>query len=100
MFRFLFQFIALLIFFAIARKVLTFLTRTVVGSFRATSQTPPSNPSSGNNELLSSAGELHQDPVCGTFVPGSSDWNRKVDGQTVYFCSAECRDRFLVSAHS
>ncbi len=99
MFRFLFQFIALLIFFAVARKVLTFLLTTVMGSFRATSDAAGSAArASRNDDLLASAGDLHQDPVCGTFVPGSSNWTRRVDGQTVYFCSAECRDRFLVSA--
>ena len=100
MFRFLFQFIALLIFFAVARTVLTWILRTVAGSVRATTQQQsyahPGNPRP--DDLLASAGELHKDPVCGTFVPGTSSWTRNVDGQTVYFCSADCRDRFLVSA--
>ena len=100
MFRFLIQFIALLIFFAVARSVLTWVLRLIAGSFRATAQ-QHSYSQSGNSrsdDLLASAGELHKDPVCGTFVPGSSKWTRNVDGQTVYFCSADCRDRFLVSA--
>ncbi len=98
MFRFLFQFIAVLIFFAFARKVVTYIMSTLVGSVRATREPPPPRSSLGNDDLLSSAGELHQDPVCGTFVPVSSTWKRSMEGQTVYFCSAECRDRFLVSA--
>ncbi len=100
MFRFLFQFIALLIFFAVARTVLAWILRTVLGSFRATTQKQSdSQPRhSRSDELLASAGELHKDPVCGTFVPGTSNWTRNVDGQTLYFCSADCRDRFLVSA--
>ncbi len=99
MFRYLFQFIALLVFFAVARTVLTWILRTVVSSFRATSSPPPAQ-EARQRDVLASAGELHQDPVCGTFVPGTSRFTRNVDGRTVYFCSSDCRDRFLVSARS
>ncbi len=92
MFRYLFQFIALLLFFAVARSVLTWILKNVASSFRTSAPREP------ESEVLASAGELHQDPVCGTFVPATSVWTRKVDGRTVYFCSLECRDRFLVSA--
>lgn len=99
MFRFLIQFVALLIFFVVARKLLTFILRTVMGSLRATGSASEQQPSAPrNDDLLTTAQELHQDPVCGTFVPGSSTFTRRVDGKIVYFCSAECRDRFLVSA--
>ena len=97
--RFLIQILALLIFFVVARKVITFLLRTVMGSFQATYRQPP-QPDRRNDELLASAGELHKDPVCGTFVPGTSHFTRKVEGQTVYFCSEECRERFFVTARS
>ena len=99
MFRYIFQFIALLIFFAVARSVLTWILRTVVSSFRtASGSQPPPPPDQRTPDVLTSAGELHQDPVCGTFVPGTSRWTRSVDGRTLYFCSSDCRDRFLVSA--
>jgi YHS domain-containing protein len=39
-------------------------------------------------------GELKKDPVCGTYVSTASALSRKVAGETVYFCSADCRDRF------
>ncbi len=100
MLRFIVQFFALLIFFAVARSVLTWLARMATGFFQADAQPEQASEpnASRRDELLASAGELHKDPVCGTFVPGSSTWTRSVDGQTVYFCSADCRDRFLVSA--
>ncbi len=103
MFRFIVQFFAVLIFFAVARSVLTWLARLATGFFQASAaqeHTSSGPRESRGDELLASAGELHKDPVCGTFVPGSSTWTRNVDGQTVYFCSAECRERFLVSARS
>jgi YHS domain-containing protein len=39
-------------------------------------------------------GELKRDPVCGTFVPISTQFQKTVGGETKYFCSAECRDKF------
>ncbi|MFW5931794.1 MAG: YHS domain-containing protein [Desulfohalobiaceae bacterium] len=41
------------------------------------------------------AGEMVKDPVCGTYVSVDSDIRVKQGGQVYYFCSYECRDRFL-----
>jgi YHS domain-containing protein len=40
-------------------------------------------------------GHLHRDPVCGTFVPAENALTRESGGQTLYFCSEACRDRFV-----
>ena len=40
-------------------------------------------------------GELKKDPVCGTYVSTSLGVTRKVHGEQVYFCSPECRDKFV-----
>ena len=37
---------------------------------------------------------LKKDPVCGTFIAPSTAVQKVVGGQTYYFCSAECRDKF------
>ena len=42
-------------------------------------------------------GTLHKDPVCGTYVSNESAVAQIVGGQTVYFCSAECRDKYRAS---
>jgi YHS domain-containing protein len=42
------------------------------------------------------AGELKRDPVCGTFVSMATSLKKTAEGQTVYFCSAECRDKYQV----
>jgi YHS domain-containing protein len=41
------------------------------------------------------SGELKRDPVCGTFVSPAVSLTGKSKGETVYFCSPECRDRYL-----
>jgi YHS domain-containing protein len=39
------------------------------------------------------AGELHKDPVCGTFVSEATAFRRTVSGKTVYYCSDACRQK-------
>jgi hypothetical protein len=39
------------------------------------------------------SGELHRDPVCGTFVAGSTAFQRQDAGQTFYYCSENCRSQ-------
>ena len=39
-------------------------------------------------------GELKKDPVCGTFISTATAIQKKAGGETYYFCSAECRDKF------
>ena len=39
-------------------------------------------------------GELVKDPVCGTFVSPAAAVKKTTKGETHYFCSPECRDKF------
>lgn len=41
-----------------------------------------------------SGGELKKDPVCGTYVSPDASVSKRIDGQTVYFCSPACRDKY------
>ena len=69
--------------------------RNIFAGFRSSSapqtqprQAPPTVPVGG---------ELKKDPVCGTYVSTAGGISRKVNGQLVYFCSAECRDKYRVA---
>jgi YHS domain-containing protein len=82
----------------IVSLALILFVRSVIGAlvraFKETSSTaaaPPSPPVPGE---LRSAGELRKDPVCETYISVPSPWAKLVKGETVYFCSKECRDRF------
>jgi YHS domain-containing protein len=57
----------------------------------------PSTPAGGNVPLT---GELRRDPVCGTYIATSTSLKHAAGSETVYFCSAACRDKFLASAAS
>ena len=38
--------------------------------------------------------EMKKDPVCGTYVPEHQSLKYKAGGETYYFCSQECKDKF------
>ena len=42
-------------------------------------------------------GELKKDPVCGTYTAAATSIQQTVQGETFYFCSAQCRDKYLAS---
>lgn len=39
-------------------------------------------------------GPLKRDPVCGTYVPADNSVRKIVNGETLYFCSPECRNKY------
>jgi len=39
--------------------------------------------------------KMVKDPQCGTYVPQSEALSATRSGETYYFCSSECRDKFL-----
>jgi YHS domain-containing protein len=52
-----------------------------------------------NDESASSseAVDLVKDPICGTFVEETTDYKVKYYDKLYYFCSQECRDKFIES---
>ncbi len=36
-----------------------------------------------------------QDPVCGVYFPQKSGFPLDIGGKTLYFCSVECREKFI-----
>jgi len=88
MIRFFFlRLIVPLILFLLVRSVLRSLFaafRSGAGPKTAGQQTP----------TVAAGGELKKDPVCGTYVSTAQSLTRVVDGNTLYFCSSECRDRY------
>jgi YHS domain-containing protein len=54
----------------------------------------PAAPQQKGPPVVPAGGELKKDPVCGTFISTTSGIQKRVGGETYYFCSAECRDKF------
>lgn len=55
----------------------------------------PRQPSATNSIPLT--GELKKDPSCGTYISAATSIKETVAGQTVHFCSKECRDKYVAS---
>lgn len=49
------------------------------------------------SEQVPLSGELKRDPSCGTYIAAATSLKEKVGGQTFYFCSKECRDKYVAS---
>ncbi|MDZ4800272.1 MAG: hypothetical protein SGI92_19105 [Bryobacteraceae bacterium] len=66
----------------------SFSEMTGGGAQRGPATPPPPRPAAETT-----GGALRRDPVCGMFIPESSAVTKSVKGETLYFCSPECRDR-------
>jgi YHS domain-containing protein len=73
------------------------ILRSVIGMFAQlfTSATVGSQKRPAGPRSATEAQALKKDPVCGTFVAASTELQKAKDGQTYYFCSAACRDKFV-----
>lgn len=89
MMRALIELLVIIIFVIGVRAVLQSLFRGVASSSGVASRKADPPPV---------AGELHKDPVCGTYVASTTSFRRTLDGRTFYYCSAACRDRHHLAA--
>ena len=90
MFRFIATLIEWMFIFLVARTVIVGISRF----FRSLSTATNTHPAPSTPGELPSAGELRKDPVCETYISIPSPWAKIIKGETVYFCSRECKDRF------
>ena len=93
MFRAILYLIGFMLVMSVIRSVLGIIGKAFSGLSNSSSpqagtsgSRPPSSTSSG--------GELKKDPVCGTFISTATAFQKFSQGQTYYFCSTECRDKF------
>ena len=71
------------------------LLRSVIGILAKAMFHPSAPPSaSPARPSVPAGGELKKDPVCGTFISTATAIHKNVRGETYYFCSTECRDKF------
>jgi hypothetical protein len=82
-FRILFLLIASILLISVLRGVIGFIAR-----FFANSTVGP------QRRAASAPEALKKDPVCGTFVAPSTAVRKDKEGQTYFFCSPDCRDKF------
>jgi YHS domain-containing protein len=82
--------IASVLVISVVRSIIGIVLKGFADLFHPTAapRTGPRSPS------VPAGGELKKDPVCGTFISTSTAIQKRVGGETYYFCSPECRDKF------
>ena len=85
MFRGILYLVIGLLILTFVRSVMGMITKAFGELFNASSGQPSSPPTGG---------ELKKDPVCGTFISTATAFQKAAGGQTYYFCSTACRDKF------
>lgn len=85
MIRLILYLLSFLLLITVVRDLLKFVLRLMGAALNPARQKPP--------EAVA-GGELKKDPVCGTFVSALTAPTKTVGGQTYYFCSTDCRDKF------
>jgi YHS domain-containing protein len=90
MFRAILYLIGFMLIMSVIRSVLGIIGKAFSGL------SDPSSPQAGPRPSPAppSGGELKKDPVCGTFISTATAFQKFSNGQTYYFCSTECRDKF------
>ena len=80
--------------FLIPLLIFLFL-RSILRSFFVNFRRPlsRSNPPA-TRPTVRAGGELHRDPVCGVYVSSDTATAQKSGGETIFFCSPECRDKY------
>ena len=58
----------------------------------STTQQPPRP-----QDQIPLTGELKKDPNCGTYISATTSIKENVGGQTLHFCSKQCRDKYVAS---
>jgi YHS domain-containing protein len=79
-----------------ARAVLTHFLRSVTtasrNAYRETMEEAERRRDAAESaQETRSTGQLHKDPVCGTYVAESTPYRRQVSGDIFYYCSDACR---------
>lgn len=71
--------------------IVGFLVYTVFQMIRQAVLKPPGPPP----EKTRRGEEMIRDPQCGTYVPRNDAVKTEIKGKSHYFCSPECRDKYL-----
>ena len=90
MFRGILYLVIGLLILTFVRSVMGMITKAFGELFNTSSGQPGSPPAASTP----TGGELKKDPVCGTFISTATAFQKAAGGQTYYFCSTACRDKF------
>lgn len=87
--------VGLVVLLTMLRSIVGMITKAASGLSGTSPQQRAGDSSRPQSSSASTAGgELKKDPICGTFISTATAFQKFTGGQTHYFCSTECRDKF------
>lgn len=97
MFRALIELLVTILIVIVARAVLTSLLKAGTTAFRSNvAPRPAQSPNPRAN--ASPGGDLHKDPVCGTYVAESTPFRQNISGHSFFYCSEACKEKHSLVA--
>jgi YHS domain-containing protein len=93
-FRAILELIITILVVMVARAVIGSVVKGFGNAAAASRQAPP-RPQQAETKPT---GELHKDPVCGTYVAESTAFQRRASGKTFYYCSDACRSKHAIAS--
>jgi YHS domain-containing protein len=94
MFRAIFYLLLTVVVISVLKSIVGIVLKGVSQAMKPGSSSPGA-PRSSNQVPLT--GDLKKDPVCGTYIAAASSIKETVAGQTIHFCSAQCRDKYVAT---
>jgi YHS domain-containing protein len=86
------------IFWLLGLVVIISLLRGVIGIvLRGVAEVLNPRPAQRQEAKVPLSGELKKDPTCGTYISAATSIHENVAGETFYFCSKQCRDKYVAS---
>ena len=94
-----------LIGYVILTVIVLSILRAVIGivgkmfsSYALGDKSSPNRSGRPRSSQVPSGGVLHKDPSCGTYISESLALKHSSGGETLYFCSEDCRRKYLTGA--
>lgn len=97
MFRAILELVITILVAFVARAVLGSVVKGFGNAAAAARQAHPQQQQQQQAEAKPT-GELHKDPVCGTYVAESTAFQRRASGKTFYYCSDACRSKHAIAS--
>jgi YHS domain-containing protein len=82
----------------VARAVLSSVLKGIANASATAFQQQAGQAQPNSSPRAAAAGELHKDPVCGTYVAESTPFRSQVGGRRFYYCSDTCREKHALVA--
>jgi len=94
MFRIIFWLLGLVVIISLLRGVIGIVMRVLAEIFNPRA---PQRAGTRIENQVPLSGELKRDPACGTYISAATSLKENVGGETCYFCSKQCRDKYVAS---